>query len=329
MLTREVVAWYTTDMKRRLLSSIFLVLCAVFLAGCNPLEYKVKSGIQVITGEATSSVFINGQYLNKTPLVEKNLQPGIYTIKIEPDAADLVPYETTVTLNPGTLTVLTWKPATRPELSSGVLLEMEKSKDTATTVELVSIPENAITTIDGKKEFTPVTLTDLQEGSHEVQLSLPSYETQKHTISVQKGFRLKISTKLAKLADAVTIPSESSDASASAALSAEKATPTPSVSPSPVVTAAPSATPTATSKLSALTTATSSAHVKILKTGFFKDGTEVLRVRDLPSSSGKEIGFAPVGTVYPYLGQQKNSWYFIDFSGVQGWVNGQYVQMVP
>ncbi len=307
-------------MKRWLSTSFAVLVCGIFLAGCNPLASKIKSGIQVITGETTASVFINGQYLNKTPLVEKNLQPGLYTVRIEPDAADLVPYETTVNLYPGTLTVLTWKPAAQPELSSGVLLEMEKSDDDTTSVELVSIPENAITTIDGKKEFSPLKLTDLREGSHELQLSLPSYETQKHTINVQKGFHLKISAKLAKLTDEV------------GALQADTVVPdtdeaTESATPVPKPTATPAPDPT--SKLGALTTASSSGHVKILKTGFFHEGTEVLRVRDFPGATGKEIGFAPVGNQYPYLGQQKNSWYFIDFLGKQGWVNGQYIQLVP
>lgn len=320
-------------MKRWLLTSFTVLVCGLFLAGCNPLASKIKSGIQVITGETTASVFINGQYLNKTPLVEKNLQPGIYTIRVEPDATDLVPYETTVNLYPGTLTVLTWKPATRPELSSGVLLEMEKSDDGTTSVELVSIPENAITTIDGKKEFSPLKLTDLREGSHELQLSLPSYETQKHTINVQTGFHLKISAKLAKLTDEVgalqadvAVP-DINEATASAE---NKVTALPATA-SAIPTLKPTATPTPdpTSKLGALTTASSSGHVKILKTGFFQEGKEVLRVRDFPGSSGKEIGFAPVGNQYPYLGQQKNSWYFIDFLGKQGWVNGQYIQLVP
>lgn len=294
------------------------------LTGCtNPLAKKAHSGIQVITGETPASVFINGQYLNKTPLVEKSLQPGIYTIKLEPDNADLVPYETTVTLYAGTLTVLTWKPGLRPELSSGVLLEMQKTPDDTTSVEVVTIPENAITTIDGKKEFSPITLTTLQEGTHELQLNLPSYETQKHTISVQKGFHLKISAKLAKLTDELSgepVATATADMSVEATASA-KATVQPSASPTP--------TPVPTSKLAALSTATASGHIKIMKTGFYHENQEVLRVRDFPGSSGKEVGFAPVGSIYPYLGQQKNSWYFIDFSGKQGWVNGQYVQMVP
>ncbi|MBP7774532.1 PEGA domain-containing protein [Candidatus Woesebacteria bacterium] len=308
-------------MKRWLSTSFTVLVCSLFLAGCNPLASKIKSGIQVITGESTASVFINGQYLNKTPLVEKNLQPGIYTIRVEPDSTDLVPYETTVNLFPGTLTVLTWKPATRPELSSGVLLEMEKSSDGTTSVELVSIPENAITTIDGRKEFSPLKLTDLREGSHELQLSLPSYETQKHTINVQKGFHLKISAKLAKLTDEVgeTVTEVTPPEIAVATDSAEKKSASSSATPAP----------DPTSKLGALTTASSSGHVKILKTGFFHEGKEVLRVRDFPGSTGKEIGFAPVGNQYPYLGQQKNSWYFIDFLGKQGWVNGQYIQLVP
>ncbi len=315
-------------MKRWVLTCLFFLCTSFVLSGCtNPLAKKPQSGIQVITGETPASVFINGQYLNKTPLVEKSLQPGIYTIKLEPDNTELVPYETTVTLYPGTLTVLTWKPGLLPELSSGVLLEMQKNTNDTTSVEVVTIPENAITTIDGKKEFSPITLTTLQEGTHELQLNLPSYETQKHTISVQKGFHLKISAKLAKVTDELTGQPIASSAASTSTEATESAQPTST--PSLKASTTPTPSPIPTSKLGALSTASASGHIKIMKTGFFHENQEVLRVRDFPGSSGKELGFAPVGSIYPYLGQQKNSWYFIDFSGKQGWVNGQYVQMVP
>ncbi len=308
-------------MKRFLLSIFCVGLAAFTLSGCtNPFRYAQKSGIQVITGETPASVFLNGQYLNKTPLVEKSLSAGIYTIRIEPDASDLVPYETTVHLYPGSLTVLTWKAASRPELSSGVLLEMEKTEDGSTSVAIETIPENAITTLDGDKQFSPITRTDVTEGTHELQLTLPSYETQKHTISVQKGFALKVSAKLARLTTEVESAQQvvvSDTPAETATASAEVAT-----------AATPSASPLTTEKSEAQT-ATVSGHVKIIKTGFFQNEKEVLRVRDFPGATGKELGFAPVGNVYPYLGQQKNSWYFIDFSGKQGWVSSQFSQLVP
>jgi hypothetical protein len=67
--------------------------------------------------------------------------------------------------------------------------------------------------------------------------------------------------------------------------------------------------------------------VTIQKTNFFNNGSEVLRVRETPVSSGKEIGFAPVGSNYPYLQEQKNGWFKINFNGTPGWVNGAFAKL--
>lgn len=67
--------------------------------------------------------------------------------------------------------------------------------------------------------------------------------------------------------------------------------------------------------------------VKIKPTNFYVSGKEVLRVRDLPQPTGKELGFADVGSLYPYLGETEANWLKIDFNGEEGWVSGQYAEL--
>jgi hypothetical protein len=82
-----------------------------------------------------------------------------------------------------------------------------------------------------------------------------------------------------------------------------------------------------TASTSASTSTTVTGTVTILKTGFMQNEVEVLRVRATPDARGTEVGFAPVGSSYPYLGEQKNGWYKITFNNSPGWVNGAYAQL--
>jgi hypothetical protein len=293
-------------------------VAAVILSGCsfNPLEYKAKSGLQIITdSDKPSAVFINGQYLNKTPLIEKNLKPGTYKILIQPENSEYVSYETDITLRTGLLTVITWKPDKRPELSSGVILELEKLKDTAKSeVSFSTIPDNAIVTFSSKKEFSPVVISEAPSGVQSFEVALPSYETQSHTIDIQPGYRTHITVKLGKLQagnaqDIQVAPDvQASESASSSAIGG--------VARDATVSATLSATPAATSNT-----------ITILKTNFYQDGKEVLRVRATPDSRGVEQGFAPVGTQHQYLGEQRNGWYKISFNGSEGWVNGAYAKL--
>lgn len=185
-------------------SVLFFVLfiTGFLFSGCQQiLEYKSKSGLQVITDDVPSSVFLNGQHLDSTPLIEKTLKPGEYQLKIVPNDPTLTAYETAIILRKGLLTVVTWKPAARPEMSGGVIYEMEELKDTTKAeVSFVSIPEGAIVSLENKeKDFSPVVYTDVAPGNRSFEVTLPSYETQNHTINVQPGYRMLVRIKLAKL----------------------------------------------------------------------------------------------------------------------------------
>lgn len=304
---------------RRLSQVLVILVTTLTISGCtlNPMEYKAKSGLQVITNDQPSAVFINGQYINKTPLIEKNLKPGQYTISIQPEDTEYVPYETSITLRKGLLTVITWKPDKRPELSSGVILEMEALDDRNNTeVKFTTIPDAAIINFFGRKEFSPVIIPDVTAGVQEFEVTLPSYETQHHSINVQPGYRTHVTVKLGKLQS-----TDKQDPEANADITNAQTASTSGVGGVTATTADTSLNNSASG------TASASGTITILKTGFFQDGKEVVRVRETPDARGTERGFAQVSTTYPYLGEQKNGWYKISFNGSPGWVNGAYAQL--
>ncbi len=295
---------------------------AVIFSGCNPLNKNSKSGLQVITDGVASSVFLDDQYIEKTPFINREIKPGEYTLKIQPDGPNLVSYETKITLRPGLLTVVTWKLAERPELSGGVIYEMEPIKSNSKSeVSFITIPDGAIVALQGKeKEFSPVIITDVTPGHNEFEVSLPSYESQKHTINAVVGYRMLVSVKLAKVGIGETQKTETNDKTNSKDLNT-------------IDQATESATATKSGQLENKTDiiqdiVSSGKQILIKPTNFFQDGKEVLRVRAQAGSGGTELGFAPVGTKYPYLEKTEENWFNINFNGKSGWVSGTFAQIV-
>ena len=297
---------------KRLAVVVVLFATALIFSGCALRDFKVVSGLQVVTNDQPSSVFINGQYLNKTPFIDRNLKPGVYNLLIQPDDTKLVPYETTITLRKGLVSMLTWKPSSLPELSGGVQLEMEKLDDPkAAEVSITSIPDGAIIHVDERKEFSPVTLKDLSVGHHVFDISLPSYETQRHTLDVQAGYRLLVHIKLAK-----TQPAGSTGSMPPAVDAAVEQTASASASPTPALNQ---------NQILGAQTATASATVSILPTNFFAEGEEVLRVRKDAAPTAAEIGFVSVGKKFQVTAE-KGSWYQIQFNGQSGWISAQFAR---
>jgi len=301
-------------MKRIVFLFVILFSSIVFSACNNPLAKKAKSGLQVqITNEMNASVYLNGNYVEKTPFVSRELSPGEYDLKIQPDDPSLIPYETKISLKPGLLSVVTWKLAQRPEFSGGVIYEMEEiSSSTNSEISFVTIPDGAIVTVAGKeKSFSPVILTDIIPGHVEFEVTLPSYDLQKHTINAIPGYRMLITVKLAK--ENLNKPEKKEEI-------IEKKVEEEITEETLSIPATKSATVSAV-------LATTDEKVLIKSTNFFVNGKEVLRVRDLPEATGKELGFADVGKHYSYLEKTENNWINIEFDGQSGWVSKQYAEL--
>lgn len=309
-----------TMWRQRLFTTILCLSAAIFLSACT--FGKGKAGLQVLSADIPSSVYINGELLDKTPLINKDLKPGDYVLSIKPDNAQLASYETNINLKKGLLTVVTWKPGSKPETSGGVIYEMEPTSVRGTSqLSLISIPDRAIVSIDGaEKDFAPLLVENISPGHHEFEVSLPSFETQKHTINVLENYRMLVTVKLAKQEDTVPAAAAMQEPEPSPPVASTSAQP----SPTPKVATTPTATPSASASPS--TTNVPKPRILILPTNFFVEGKEVLRVRDAVGSGGKELGFAPVGNRYPFLSQSSN-WYQITFNGVAAWVSGQYAQL--
>lgn len=296
------------------------------MTGCtNPFEKPSPAGLQVTTEGSVASVFLNGEYVNKTPYIDKELSPGRYTLRIEPEDTELAAHETSVLLTSSTLTVFNWSFGPTVETSGGVLYEMEAiNQKNKAALSVTSIPDGTIIKLNGEsKGFTPVLIDDIQAGSQRLQVTLPSYVEQERNLNVIEGYQMNVTVKLAKELSSLDRALENqADATASAELADQEATPSAG-------TVTPTKPPTR-SQLTNPPTATSSGtlskeppYVTITETG-----TGWLRVRAEASATAEELTKVDVGESFPYI-SSNNGWHEIEYEpGETGWISGQFANVV-
>ena len=299
--------------ERRSWIGVFVIvsLGAFLFSGCLP---KLKGGLQVLTDDVPATIYLDGKVMEKTPYLNKELKSADYMLEIRPDDVSYVPYQTKVKLKNGMLTVVNWKPGKRPETSGGVIFETESLRNNRMTeLVITTIPDGGIIYVDGvTRGFAPVTVQGLTKGEHQLEVRLPSYETQVQPINVLEGYRILVTAKLGK--KEYQAPKTSSLATSSATVTA-----------------------TASAKTNTSLTATSAAtkkqtllapKVTIKSTNFFQNGKEVLRVRSDATTNSRELGFATVGDDYKYLNERKEGWVKIQFGTQVGWVARQFATVV-
>lgn len=286
-----------------------IFLSSLLLGGCSLLTRKKMAALQVITDDIGAAIFLNDQHLDQAPVINKEIKPGTYRLKIEPDNPELAPYQTQVELRPNLLTVVTWRPGKRPETSGGVIYELEPIVGKKGELAFVTIPDNVLVKLDQRKQqFSPITFKEVEPGHHQFSLTLTAYEQQKHTINVPAGHRITVTAKLARSNPEMMQPQTGQPSSArSATIAAQLA------ADDQVTT----------------TDASQSATVKIESTNFYQDGNEVLRVRQKAKVDSLQIGLAEVGQNYPYLGQTEQGWHQIQLATRSGWVSQDYATLQP
>lgn len=296
-----------------------VVLAVSIILTIDPLGKKSKAGLRVECQGCEASVFIDDQYLDKTPILNKNLQRGDHIVKIIPDDNNLSPFNTPIFLEQGTLGIIIYKPGKTPKNSSNTIFELSKLTDNqATAVSFETFPQNAFVSFDNQEiKFSPIRLENVSPGDHYFSVSLPSYEVQDHSFQVLAGYESKITVTLAKidgneLPEVITLNNEQSSESA---LIQDRFNQDSSASSG-----------VADSSLIL------GPKVEILHTNYFIDQEEVLKVREASDSAAREIGYARVGYFYPYSGESINDgqqdWLKIIFQDEAAWVSSRYAKII-
>jgi hypothetical protein len=297
---------------------ILLGLIAIFILA-DPFQKKSRAGLQIEYPQGSGSVFLGDTYLGRAPLLEEKLQSGEHILKITPDDPKLSSLNLPIYLEGGTLTIVVFNPGENPRNSSSTIFELRKRADKSSAVSFETYPENAFISFDDKEiNFSPLTITEVSPGEHHFSVNLPSYEAQEHSFLVLEGYETKITISLAKNIRLMEKePEEISDTSNLIQVKMNQSNPE--------------------STQSGLVQGGSSqseeiigAKVEILKTGYFADNQEVLKVRNASSSSAAEIGAAKVGYFFPYLGEKSSDqkWLKIKFNEQQAWVSSDFAKII-
>ena len=294
-------------MRSRFLRTLPILLFSIFLAGCQLNPFAKKAGIQV-TSHPDANVVINGKSVGKTPYYVENTDAGNATIQMT--AVDSgQSWEGKVNLVSGTLTTVHREFGTTPDKSHSYSLSFEKlTNNKDSSISIISLPNNATVSIDGKPAgFTPLT-SDVNPGPHVFSFTAPGYQDKIVNAAVQEGYRLVLNLTMATM-EIVPTP-----------------TPTPLATPSASITPKPTSTTIITPlPKQATTSAILKPYVEILSTP-----TNFLRVRETASVNAAELAKVNPGDKFPYKeSEETTGWYYIEFvKGEWGYVSSQYAKLV-
>jgi len=178
------------------LSVVIIVALAFFLIG----YYKPKPAGLAVRSTPDSNVYINNKLVGRTP-IDTTLDPGNITLKIIPDGG-LIPYESKINLVSGVKTVVKREFADTEPGSSGEIVSFEKETGTTAGLVVVSTPDNAQINLDGvSKGFSPVKLTSVVQGEHQLTIKSPGYIDRNLTLRTVSGYKLTVLVQLSKIPD--------------------------------------------------------------------------------------------------------------------------------
>ena len=194
-------------------SLVALVAAVLFSIGF----FKPKPGGIKITTNPSSSVYINGNFVGKSPY--QGVYPaGKILLKLVPDASgeNLLPFETNVTLISGIETVVGRNFGPSEDKSSGYVVSFEKSGGTDAGLVIISRPDNAQISIDGvSRGFAPFKISAITPAQHQIVVRAPGYIDSEMNVKTQSGYRLSFFAKLEKneASDVLSTKTSSSEAS--------------------------------------------------------------------------------------------------------------------
>lgn len=181
-----------------IISIVVLLGAVLFLVG----YFKPKpGGIDVVTS-VDSNVYLNGQFVGKTPF------SGVYKaeslmLKVVPIDTQLgySPFETKLTLTGGIQTVVRREFGKTEDESSGDIISFEKEKG-RTSMVVISTPADTSVSLDGvPRGFSPFKTSTISPAEHQITVKAPGYLDRAMTVNTKYGYRLTVYAKLGKASE--------------------------------------------------------------------------------------------------------------------------------
>jgi len=292
-------------------AGLALILAGLIVKG----KFFSKSGMAAlsVSSEPKSVIYLDGEKIGETDFFDDKMEAKEYLVRLVPkEDESLIPWEMKVALTPNLLTAINHNFAATESASSGDITWMEKigNKESSSLV-VVSVPDQATIKVDGEpRGFAPVLTEDLKPGSHQVTVAAPGYKERTLSAKTVAGYKLIVSVQLAQKIEGIAQVTPSLELNP-ATTSKFTATSTPSPKSTPKVTPEP-------------TVAIEKPYVMIKETP-----TGWLRVRQEPSTSATELTKINPGETYPYLNEEENGWYKIEYAtDKEGWISKVYAELV-
>ncbi len=175
---------------------VFFILLGLFLVG---YFHPKTAAINVFANEQ-SSVFIDDQFVGKTPF-QKNIKSAEISLKLVTDNNQNI-YQTKILLTPGVETII--KRDFKEDSSAGEVVSFEKIPEEKASFAIVSAPDKAQIMVDNKiLGFTPLEISSLGAGEHNVVVSLAGFVDRSLPIKTYLGYKL---TAIVDLEKATNLP---------------------------------------------------------------------------------------------------------------------------
>ena len=177
--------------------SILLVSFAIFFVSG---KIKPKKAGLLIETTPSSVVFVNSIQVGKTPYTG-TFDPGEIDLKLVPDTSDkpLIVFETRILLSSGIQTVVKREFGETIDSSAGEIVSFEKTGEGNPSIAVVTDPDSAQISIDGKAYgFAPYKTTQVTASAHQVAVSLDGYLERIVNVKTINGYKLTLIVKLVK-----------------------------------------------------------------------------------------------------------------------------------
>lgn len=180
---------------------IFFVITIIFLVGSLLLDNQKGKGALQVTANSSTQVFLNGNFIGKTPLclcdLQKLLTTGDYTVKLVPDDKSFQNFEQKITINKGILTVVDRDFKDQPGFSSGSLITFSPIDDKRAQLLIITSPAGAKVILDNSEVgATPLLLNDVTPSDHEVKILKDGYSEKTIKIKTLVGKKLEVNIAL-------------------------------------------------------------------------------------------------------------------------------------
>ncbi|MBN2101109.1 PEGA domain-containing protein [Candidatus Dojkabacteria bacterium] len=185
----------------RIIIIVFIAALAIAAAILRPWSYLAylpivgkNAALTVNTTAGKSEVFLDGKKIGETPLSSENLAPGDYKLKVSRISGS-EDFYTDITklihLEQNTRTFVEAEIGPSKQFSSLKTLYYKKIKTNESELYIKSSPPGATVWIDNiRYGDTPVTTQKLDDGRHEMKISLDGYEDEDAALILREGYTL-------------------------------------------------------------------------------------------------------------------------------------------